>query len=70
MPAVSHGATYNSSCATLLYFARLILPQLWKGKSIGLCSNTLLQEDSHSSLELFRTLQPEYVYAQSLSEVN
>ena len=27
------------------------------------------QDDSHSSLALFRTLQPEYVYAQYLSEV-
>lgn len=28
------------------------------------------QYDSHSSLVLFRTLQPEYVYAQYLSQVN
>lgn len=28
------------------------------------------QDDSHSSLVLFRTLQGEYVYAQYLSEVN
>ena len=28
------------------------------------------QDDSHSSLALFETLQPEYVYAQYLSEVN
>ena len=27
------------------------------------------QDDNHSSLALFRTLQPEYVYAQYLSEV-
>ena len=64
---MSHRRVTHLNICHCSFSTVLTLHLLYKGRSIGLHSN--FHSDNHSSLVLYKNLQPEYQYANYLSEV-